>query len=355
MAGNNDLKYMQRCLDLASKAEGMTYPNPVVGSVIVHEGKIIGEGYHIKPGGPHAEVVAIGSVRNKELLASSTLYVSLEPCSHFGKTPPCTELIISHKIPEIIVGTTDTSDKVSGKGISKLKAAGCKVIVGVAEEECRWINRRFFTFHEKKKPYITLKWAKSADEFIDILRGENSKVGPGWITGNAERILVHKWRASEQAILVGAQTLRTDNPLLNVREWYGNNPLRIILSGSGSLPDEIAMNNLTGSQVIFTFFPDKINISGSVVVKLNNKEPSAVQIVDYLYKWGIQSLFIEGGAKLLNHFISSGLWDEARIFSGHQIFKNGIKAPHIDGKLLSKVKFSKSTLEILVNNSISIF
>jgi|WetSurSiteA1Bulk_404760.scaffolds.fasta_scaffold04232_5 diaminohydroxyphosphoribosylaminopyrimidine deaminase / 5-amino-6-(5-phosphoribosylamino)uracil reductase len=355
MTGNNDLNYMERCVDLASKAEGMTYPNPVVGSVIVHEGKIIGEGYHIKPGGPHAEVIAIGSVRNKELLASSAIYVSLEPCSHYGRTPPCTDLIISHKIPEIIVGTTDTSDKVSGKGISNLKAAGCKIILGIAEDECRWINRRFFTFHEKKRPYIILKWAQSADGFIDILREGGSKVGAGWITGNSERILVHKWRASEQAILVGAQTVRADNPLLNVREWYGNNPIRIILSGSASLPGEIAMNNLTGSQVIFTFYPDKIKMPGSVVVKLNNKEPSAVQIVDYIYKLGIQSLFIEGGAMVLNHFISSGLWDEARIFSGYQIFRNGIKAPAIEGKLFSKTKFSKSTLEILLNNSISIF
>jgi len=349
------LKYMERCLDLALKAEGMTYPNPVVGSVIVHEGKIIGEGYHIKAGGPHAEVMAIGSVRNKELLTSSKLYVSLEPCSHFGKTPPCTDLIISHKIPEIIVGTTDTSDKVSGKGLSKLKAAGCKIILGVAEEECRWINRRFFAFHEKKRPYITLKWAQSSDGFIDVRSEGDYKTGPGWITGNTERILVHKWRASEQAILVGAQTVRADNPLLNVREWYGTNPLRIILSGSGSLPGEIAMNNLTGSQVIFTFYPDKINMPGSVVVKLNKNEPSAVQIVDYLYNQGVQSLFIEGGAKVLDHFISSGLWDEARIFSGFQIFKNGIKAPVIEGKLFSKTKFSKSTLEILLNNFVSIF
>jgi diaminohydroxyphosphoribosylaminopyrimidine deaminase/5-amino-6-(5-phosphoribosylamino)uracil reductase len=351
MTGNNDLKFMKRCLDLAIKAEGMTYPNPVVGSVIVHQGKIIGEGYHTKLGGPHAEVVSINSVKDKKLLSSSAIYVSLEPCSHFGKTPPCTDLIISHRIPEVVVGTTDTSDKVSGKGLSKLKAAGCKVIVGVAEEECRRINRRFFTFHEKKRPYITLKWAQSADGFIDIRRKDYAKERPVWITGETERILVHKWRASEQTILIGGETVRADNPLLNVREWKGSNPLRIILSGSGSLPGELAMSGQIGSQVIFSFYPDKINIPGSVVVKLNNHEPSAVQIIDYLFRLGIQSLFIEGGAKVLNHFISLGLWDEARIFTGHQIFKDGIKGPVIEGKLYSKTKFSKSSLEILLSDS----
>ncbi len=351
MAGNNVLKFMERCLDLAIKAEGMTYPNPLVGSVIVHDGRIIGEGYHTKSGGPHAEVVAIGSVKDKKLLASSAIYISLEPCSHFGKTPPCADLIISHKIPEIFVGTTDTSDKVSGKGLSKLKAAGCKVITGVAEDECRRINRRFFTFHEKKRPYITLKWAQSADGFIDVIREDYIKERPVWITGETERILVHKWRASEQTILVGGETVRADNPLLNVREWKGNNPLRIILTGSGAIPMELAMSRQIGSQVIFSFNPEKINIPGSVVVKLNNHEPSAVQVVDYLFRWGIQSLFIEGGAKVLNHFISLGLWDEARIFIGHQIFKDGTKAPVIEGMTYSNTKFSKSTLEILLNNS----
>jgi diaminohydroxyphosphoribosylaminopyrimidine deaminase/5-amino-6-(5-phosphoribosylamino)uracil reductase len=349
MAGNNDLKFMQRCLELALKAEGMTYPNPMVGAVIVHEGEIIGEGYHMKAGGPHAEVMAIGSVKNKALLASSTIYVNLEPCSHFGKTPPCADLIISHKIPEVVVGTMDTSDKVSGKGLSKLREAGCKVIMGVAEDQCRKINKRFFTFHEKRRPYIILKWAQSADGFIDIKRGKNARIGPHWIIGKSERILTHKWRTAEQAILVGAETVRTDNPLLNVREWKGNNPVRLILSGSGIIPEELAMNKLIGSQVIFSFYPEKINLPGSVVVKLNNHESSAAQILDYLFRWGIQSLFIEGGARVLNHFISLGLWDEARIFYGDQIYKDGVKAPEIDGKLFLKTKFSKSTLEILMN------
>jgi len=350
MEAEDDLKYMRRCLDLASKAEGFTYPNPMVGSVIVHKGKIIGEGFHVKSGGPHAEVIAIGSVKNKELLSSSTIYVNLEPCSHFGKTPPCADMIVSHKIPVVVAGTADTSSKVSGKGLSKLRAAGCKVIVGVAGDECRRINRRFFTFHEKKRPYITLKWAQSADGFIDIKRGNDYKTGSGWITGKSERILVHKWRASEQAILVGAETVRADNPLLNVREWKGNDPIRLILTGSGSLPGKLSMNDLPGSQVIFSFYPERIKIPGSVSVQLNREESSALQILDYLYRCDIQSIFIEGGAKILTHFISSGLWDEARVFFGDQLFNDGIEAPEINGKLISKTKFSKSTLEILINN-----
>jgi len=352
MTGNNDLKFMQRCLELASKAEGMTYPNPMVGAVIVHEGVIIGEGYHMKAGGPHAEVMAIDSVKNKELLTTSALYVNLEPCSHFGKTPPCADLIISVRIPEVVVGTADTSDKVSGRGLSKLREAGCKVVSGVAEDQCRNINRRFFTFHEKKRPYIILKWAQSADGFIDIKREENAKTGPHWIIGKSERILTHRWRTAEQSILVGGETVRTDNPLLNARDWKGNNPVRLILSGSAMLPKDLAMNKMIGSQVIFSFFPEKIDFPGSVVVKLNNHESSAVQILDYLFRWGIQSLFIEGGARVLNHFINLGLWDEARIFYGDQIYKDGVKAPEIEGRLFLKTKFSISRLEILLNNSI---
>ena len=258
MAAADDLKFMQRCLELAMKAEGRTYPNPLVGSVIVHDGRIIGEGYHMKAGGPHAEVRAVDSVRNRSLLPLSSIYVNLEPCSHFGKTPPCADLIISHRIPVVVVGTADTSIKVSGRGLSKLSESGCRIILGVAEDNCRKINKRFFTFHEKRRPYIILKWAQSADGFIDIDRKIRRSNGPGWITGKPERILVHKWRAEEQAILVGAETVRIDDPLLNVREWRGSNPVRVILSGSGILPEEPAMNRVIGSQVIFSGKNEKI-------------------------------------------------------------------------------------------------
>ena len=206
MPESTDNKFMKRCLDLAVRAEGMTYPNPLVGSVIVYEGVIIGEGYHLRAGAPHAEVNAINSVSDKLLLSKSTLYVSLEPCSHSGKTPPCADFIVSNNIPRVVVGTADTSSKVSGRGISRLKTAGCDVICGILEAECRSINRRFFTFHEKGRPYITLKWAQSADGYIDVPRNGKSKSKPAWITGKSERVLVHRWRASEQSILVGAHT-----------------------------------------------------------------------------------------------------------------------------------------------------
>jgi len=345
MAEKDDIKFMKRCVELASKAEGLTYPNPMVGSVIVYEGKIIGEGYHKKPGGPHAEVIAINSVSDKTKLKFSTLYVNLEPCSHFGKTPPCADFIISNIIPRVVIGTGDTSEKVSGEGVSRLKNAGCEVITGVVEEECRRLNRRFFTFHEKKRPYITLKWAQSADGFLDLLRSDETVLGPNWITGKPEKVLVHKWRASEQSILVGAGTVRTDDPKLNVREWNGNDPLRIVLSNSGLINSEAAVNAIDNTLVVFTQNMDS-TIAGALKVKLNDDIPSSHQIAEYLFNSGIQSLMIEGGAKVLNHFISTGLWDEARIFKGKNYFKKGIKAPQIHDVLFSKTTFSGSTLEI---------
>jgi diaminohydroxyphosphoribosylaminopyrimidine deaminase/5-amino-6-(5-phosphoribosylamino)uracil reductase len=346
----DDIKFMRRCLDLAGKAEGMTYPNPLVGSVIVHDGIIIGEGYHLKAGGPHAEVNAINSVRNKNLLESSSLYVNLEPCSHTGKTPPCADLIISSGIRKVIIGTIDTSENVAGEGIAKLTDAGCDVITGVLEKECRRINRRFFTFNEKNRPYIILKWAQSADGFLDADRGPDHKQKPARITGNTERALVHKWRASEQSILVGAGTLKADNPQLNVRYWAGNDPLRLILSGSGVLDSNAAVFNDNGTNIVFTYNADA-EISDTTFVKLNRSRSAALQISDYLYSNDIQSVLIEGGARVLGHFISAGLWDEARIFFGKDYFKSGIKAPELAGVIISQTIFSKSLLKILINEA----
>jgi len=353
MEETDDIKFMRRCLELASKSEGSTYPNPMVGSVIVHDRKIIGEGYHLKAGEPHAEVIAINAVSDKTKLKSSTLYVNLEPCSHFGKTPPCADFIISNLIPRVIIGTVDTSEKVSGQGLIRLRDAGCDVITGVVEDECRRLNRRFFTFHEKKRPYITLKWAQSADGYLDISRSEDHKIEPTWITGKPERVLVHKWRASEQAILVGAGTLRADDPRLNVREWKGNNPLRIILSSSGSINKGSVVNEINSTVIVFTHNKDA-DISNAVIVKLNANVPSAFQIATYLFEAGIQSLLIEGGAKVLNHFISIGLWDEARVFTGGIYFNRGVKAPLIHGKILSQTIFSKSSLEIYLRDCNSV-
>jgi diaminohydroxyphosphoribosylaminopyrimidine deaminase / 5-amino-6-(5-phosphoribosylamino)uracil reductase len=347
MEETEDIKFMRRCLELASKAEGLTYPNPMVGSVIVYKGKILGEGYHLRSGESHAEFKAINSVTDRTKLKLSTLYVNLEPCSHFGKTPPCTDFIISNAIPRIVIGTVDTNEKVSGEGVKRIRASGCEVNTGVMEEECRGLNRRFFTFHEKRRPYITLKWAQSADGYLDILRSEDNEIEPTWITGNPERVLVHKWRASEQAILVGAGTVRADNPRLNVREWNGPDPLKIILSSSGSVDKGSAVNNTDGKVVVFTHNL-KANVPNAIVLK--EDLPSSLQITGYLYNSGIQSLLIEGGAQVLNHFISTGLWDEARIFTGGNYFKRGIKAPMINGTLSSKTVFSGSSLEIYLND-----
>jgi diaminohydroxyphosphoribosylaminopyrimidine deaminase/5-amino-6-(5-phosphoribosylamino)uracil reductase len=349
MEESDDIKFMRRCLELASKAEGMTYPNPMVGSVVVHDGKIIGEGFHLKAGEPHAEVIAINSVSDKSKLKTSTLYVNLEPCSHFGKTPPCADYIISGSIPRIVIGTADTSDKVSGRGLTRLRNAGCEVITGVIEEECRRLNRRFFTFHEKNRPYITLKWAQSADGYLDILRSEDHKIEPTWITGKPERVLVHRWRASEQAILVGAGTVRADNPELNVREWKGTNPIRLILSSSGSFNKESSVNVTNGTIVVFTH-NSEADIPNAVKVELKDNELSSLQIAGYLFYSGIQSVLIEGGAKVLNHFISTGMWDEARIFTGKHNFGEGVKAPQMKCKPLSRTAFNGSFLEIYLRD-----
>ncbi|MCX6330750.1 MAG: bifunctional diaminohydroxyphosphoribosylaminopyrimidine deaminase/5-amino-6-(5-phosphoribosylamino)uracil reductase RibD [Bacteroidia bacterium] len=348
MPGEDDIKFMGRCLELAIRAKGKTCPNPMVGSVIVHDGLIIGEGYHLKAGEPHAEVIAIKSVRNKRLLESSTLYVNLEPCSHYGKTPPCAEYIISEGITKVVIGTMDTSEKVMGEGIIMLKSAGCEVITGVLEDECRWVNRRFFTYNEKKRPYIILKWAQSADGYIDIDRKENDERQPAWITGKAEKALVHKWRAAEQSILAGAGTVRADNPKLNVRDWTGDDPLRLILSSSGRLDNKSEVFRTNGINIVFTHNID-VKIADTVVMKLNDSNDSAVQISDYLYNSGIQSILVEGGANVFSHFISTGLWDEARIFYGKDYFRKGVKAPVINGKVFCQTKFNLSSLEVILN------
>jgi diaminohydroxyphosphoribosylaminopyrimidine deaminase/5-amino-6-(5-phosphoribosylamino)uracil reductase len=348
MAEQDDIKFMRRCLDLASMAEGLTYPNPMVGAVVVCDGQVVGEGYHIKAGGPHAEVIAINSVSDKEVLKSSALYVSLEPCSHFGKTPPCADFIISHSIPKVIIGAVDSSDKVSGQGISRMRNAGCEVITGVLEQESRRLNRRFFTFHEKKRPYITLKWAQSADRYIDIMRSDNHRIEPTWITGKPERSLVHKWRTEEESILTGAGTVRTDDPRLNVRDWKGRDPLRLILSSSGNIDKGSAMLKDGNETLMFTDNPDAA-IPGVRAIQLDNNIPACMNIAQFLYNSGIQSLLIEGGADVLSHFISNGFWDEARIFSGNQYFESGISAPVLNGKLLSKTEFSSSILEVYLN------
>jgi diaminohydroxyphosphoribosylaminopyrimidine deaminase/5-amino-6-(5-phosphoribosylamino)uracil reductase len=348
MAEPDHNKFMQRCIDLATRSEGLTYPNPMVGAVIVYKGTVIGEGYHVRAGGPHAEVVAVGSVRDKSLLRESTLYVSLEPCSHFGKTPPCTELIIESGIPEIFIGTMDTSEKVSGRGMEILRKAGCKVTNGVLEEQCRKVNRRFFTWHEKKRPWVVLKWAQSSDRFIDTFRTSDTPLEPNWISGKPERVLVHRWRSEEQAILVGAETFRKDNPGLNVRYWGGNDPVVCVLSGSGNLGGYTGSAGNRSKIFVFTMNPDAETGEAERVL-LDNNIPAASQILGFLYGAGLQSLFIEGGSKVLNHFIENDLWDEARIITGRSMFREGIPAPVVKGRTEYTTRFESTSLEVVSN------
>jgi diaminohydroxyphosphoribosylaminopyrimidine deaminase / 5-amino-6-(5-phosphoribosylamino)uracil reductase len=347
MTEAEDIKYMQRCLELAEKAAGMTYPNPLVGSVITYEGRIIGEGYHRKAGEAHAEVNAISSVADSSLLDKSTIYVNLEPCSHFGKTPPCADMIIEKGIKRVVIGTGDTSSKVGGKGIKKLKESGCEVITGVLENESRMLNRRFFTFIEKKRPYIILKWAQSEDGFIDIKRNSDNK-GPNWITGKPERVLVHKWRSEEQSILAGATTVRIDDPMLNVREWSGNNPLRLILSGSGNISDAKLLSSSDNDTVVFTYNA-AFRRKGIETVLLEAGRSVPGQIADYLYERAIQSVFIEGGAAVFDTFISERFWDEMRVFTGKEKFGDGVRAPGSSGVHLKRSIFTGSTLDVYIN------
>ncbi|MFT3793924.1 bifunctional diaminohydroxyphosphoribosylaminopyrimidine deaminase/5-amino-6-(5-phosphoribosylamino)uracil reductase RibD [Flavobacterium sp.] len=333
----NHQLYMQRCIELAQNGLGTTYPNPMVGSVIVHNGKIIGEGWHQKSGEPHAEVNAVNAVKDKSLLKEATIYVSLEPCSHFGKTPPCCDLIIAHQIPNVVVGCVDPNEKVAGSGIAKLKASGKNVIVGVLEKECRELNKRFFTFHNRKRPYIILKWAESADGLIAPKKRYEQK--PVWISGIYARQLVHKWRSKEQAILVGTQTVVDDNPKLDVRDWSGPNPVRLVIDKSNRISKE---SYIFDSQVRTIVFGENdfdwkkdnvdwiaIDFAAQKVTGLNPVEVTAIpqQIADVLYRQNLQSVIVEGGRQTLQSFIDSGLWDEARVFKSPIVLGDGIPAP----------------------------
>lgn len=346
MAHPDDLIFMHRCLDLARRAEGNTSPNPLVGSVIVHDGRVIGEGYHLKAGTPHAEVHAINAVDDKSLLSHSTLYVSLEPCSHHGRTPPCADLIIRSGIPRVVVGTEDTSPQVAGRGMEKLRQAGIEVVGGVAEEECREVNRRFFTWHEKERPYVILKWARSADGFIDLVRKPGDAAETHWITGRTERILVHRWRASEDAILAGGATIRTDNPSLDVRLWKGRNPARIIVSRSGDIGLNAKVFKETARVMLFTR-NEKISLPGVNVIQLSEGQTIAGDVLRAIHDMGVQSLLVEGGAFIIRSFVESGLWDEARRFTGKMNFGEGVPDPFPGFSPAHSVPFEKSILEIM--------
>jgi diaminohydroxyphosphoribosylaminopyrimidine deaminase/5-amino-6-(5-phosphoribosylamino)uracil reductase len=322
--------YINRCIELAKNGTGSTYPNPLVGCVIVHDGKIIGEGWHKKYGESHAEVNAIQNVADKTLLSSSTLYVSLEPCSHYGKTPPCANLIIDRKIPTVVVGTTDPFAQVNGNGITLLRNAGINVIENINAEACRHLNRRFFTFHQKHRPYIILKWAESSDGFMAPLFKDS--IAPHWITSPYSRQLVHKWRSEEQAILIGSQTAIDDNPSLTTRDWFGNNPIRLLIDRKARVPKG---NNIFNNEA------HTIVLSNDI-----NDHTLAEDIVNMLYNENIQSVIIEGGRKTLQSFIDAKLWDESRIFIGKDPLQNGIPAP--DFKERHGIKYTVGGDELII-------
>ncbi|XOL42761.1 Riboflavin biosynthesis protein RibD [Aequorivita nionensis] len=341
---------MLRCIQLAKNGLGTTYPNPLVGSVIVRNDRIIGEGWHYKAGLPHAEVNAIKSVENKELLKEATIYVSLEPCSHFGKTPPCADLIIESGIKKVVVGSLDPNPKVAGRGIKKLMKAGCEVIVGALDGECDALNKRFFTFHQKKRPYIFLKWAETADGFISPKNETRNKKEPFLITNEFSRQLVHKMRAKEQAILVGTNTVLQDNPSLTVREWAGNNPVRIVIDRSLKLSQDFSVFDGTAKTIVFN--EKETKTSGNLdFEKVNFSEEIPQQICQALFKREIQSVIIEGGAKTLQAFIDANLWDEAFVFNGSICFGEGIKAPNFKGVLFSEEKIKDDTLRKFKNQN----
>jgi len=346
----SDELYMKRCLELAGMGNGEVSPNPLVGCVIVSGGKIIGEGFHQKYGRAHAEVNAINAVLGNysasaaDLLKQATVYVSLEPCAHFGKTPPCADLLIRHQVKKVVVGNRDPFPDVNGKGIEKLLHAGIEVVVGVLEKECRFVNRRFFTRIASHRPYIILKWARTANGYFapkDILQK--------WISGPLAKKLVHKWRTEEDAVLVGKKTAMTDNPRLNAREWPGKNPVRIIIDRNLEVPDSHHVYDDQAKTIILNELKTDV-INNIHFVSMEDMQYYLPQKIAYqLYLMDIQSIIIEGGADILNQFISSGLWDEARVFNSSESWDTGIHSPLINGRITSLTKVDLDQLTIYEN------
>ena len=339
---------MYRCLQLAGNNRDTASPNPVVGCVIVHNDVIIGEGYTSAYGGPHAEVNAIESVEDKSLLAASTIYVSLEPCSHYGKTPPCAELIVKHRIPQVVVGIQDPNELVAGKGIRLLEEAGCQVTSGVLKQKCYEANRKFFVYHQKKRPYIILKWAESADGFLapdTKARGENPE--PYWITNPYSRQLVHLWRTQEQAVLVGTQTVLDDNPRLNTRQWQGRSPVRVVLDRDLRIPSSYRIFDQSSATIIFTEKTENLALKNGIQYeKLDFSGNTVAQMLDILWQKNLLSVIVEGGSKTLRSFIDKDLWDEARVFTGPDMFKTGLKAPELNAEIHHTTQIASDILKI---------
>ncbi len=329
---------MHRCLQLARAGAGYVAPNPMVGAVLVHHNRIIGEGYHREYGMPHAEVNCMASVKKEDrrLISESVLYVSLEPCAHYGKTPPCAELIIKHGIPKVVVGCRDPFPEVNGKGIEKLLAAGITVTTGVLEKECREQNKRFFTFHTRQRPFIALKWAQSSDESIAAPGGSAVQ-----ISNACTNRLVHRWRSEEPAILVGTRTAMLDNPSLTTRLWPGKHPVRLVIDKALKLPGTLQLFDAKAPTIIFNehrhtlWNENNILTAGNWFYRVSNEESIVEQVISALYQLRIQSVLVEGGAQILQSFISENKWDEARVITnGSLVIPGGIPAP----KLINEVQ-----------------
>ncbi|MCB0487056.1 MAG: bifunctional diaminohydroxyphosphoribosylaminopyrimidine deaminase/5-amino-6-(5-phosphoribosylamino)uracil reductase RibD [Cyclobacteriaceae bacterium] len=339
--------FMLRAIALARLGIGNVSPNPRVGCVIVHDGVIIGEGWHERYGQAHAEVNAIESVADKSLLPSSTLYVNLEPCSHTGKTPPCADLLIKHRLKRVVVADEDPNPLVAGRGIKKLMEAGINVSVGVLEKKGAHLNRRFFTFFQERRPYIILKWAQTIDGFV-----AHSNFDSKWISNELSRQMVHKWRAEEDAILVGARTAAHDNPKLNVRDWMGRNPVRIVIDRNLSLDGGLHL--FDGSQKTLCYNSVKDEKSNNLEF-IRVSECTVPEIVDDLFKRNIQSIIVEGGANTLNDFITCNLWDEARVFVSSNSFNEGIKGPLLDLSKAESEAVESDQLLTLLNQDVQNF
>lgn len=321
-----DEMYMSRCIQLARNGVAHTSPNPMVGAVIVHNGNIIGEGYHVCYGKYHAEVNAINSVKDERLLKNSTIYVSLEPCSHYGKTPPCADLIISKQIPRVVVGCLDPFPEVSGRGIKKLQAAGIEVKVGVLENECKELIKKFITYQILKRPYIILKWAESADNYMDINREEGQ---PITLSTSLTSMMVHKRRTEIDGIMVGTRTALLDNPQLNVRNWSGEDPIRIVIDRELTLPATLNLFDNAIKTLVFTSI-HREDTKSTEYIRIDYDADIIPQILDVLYQKKLQSVMIEGGSILLESFIKSSLWDEAYIEKSPLLLYGGIKSPVIE-------------------------
>ncbi|MEM7163661.1 MAG: bifunctional diaminohydroxyphosphoribosylaminopyrimidine deaminase/5-amino-6-(5-phosphoribosylamino)uracil reductase RibD [Bacteroidota bacterium] len=331
--------FMRRALELAERGRGAVSPNPMVGCVIVYQSRIIGEGWHQRCGEAHAEVNAVNSVADKSLLKESTVYVTLEPCSHYGKTPPCADLLVKHEVNKVIIANRDPFPKVDGNGIQKLEDAGIKVEVGLLQQEGKDLNKRFFTFHGEQRPYIMLKWAQTADGFV-ARENFDSK----WISNQYSRKLVHKWRGEEDAILVGTSTARYDNPSLTTRDWGGKNPLRLVIDKNLKLDPSLNLFDRSTPTICYNQY--KCEKEENLEFVKTTQENLIEDIITDLYQRNIQSLFVEGGSKLLQSFIDKGLWDEARVFESEKLFSSGVKSPIISNDVYSMEKADSDFLRI---------